>query len=158
MANFPLNTKEIGVFEPFSIGLKRAAGSGVSCVARATGRSWLRLIPSLRRRAHHLLEATPMAFNDNRVGISMLNLSRNFVQFQMLAARALFQHAHFGRQKPAGEPGDGDDRGVPVLFEALSDDGPFHRLTDAEARRQVTFACVYYGCLAAALLAALVWH
>jgi hypothetical protein len=99
-----------------------------------------------------------MAFNDNRVGISMLNLSRNFVRFPTLTARAFFQHENAGRQPPAGEPGDEDDRGVPVLFEALSDDGPFHRLTGAEARGQVTFACVYCGCLAAALLAALVWH
>jgi hypothetical protein len=99
-----------------------------------------------------------MAFNNNRAGVSMLNLSRSFARLPTLAARTLFQQGRASRREPAGEPQDKDDLGAPVLFEALSDDGPFHRLTDAEARRQVTFACFYYGCVAAALIAALVWR
>jgi hypothetical protein len=99
-----------------------------------------------------------MAFNDNRIGISMLNLSSNFARFSTWTSRAFFQHGHSSRQQRADKPRDRDGHGEPGIFELLSDDGPFRRLTDEEALRQVIFACFYYGCLAAALLAVLIWH
>jgi len=63
-----------------------------------------------------------------------------------------------GVSRAADKPRDSDDRATPVIFESLSDDGPFHRLTEEEARREVIFAYLYYGCVAAVLLAALIWH
>jgi hypothetical protein len=118
----------------------------------------LPLASSLRRRAHHFLEAIVMAFNDNRFGIPTLTPSSNFARFSTRTSRALFQHGHSSRQQRAGEPRDRDDPAPLVIFESLSDEGPFRRLTDAEARLQVTFACFYYGCLAAALLAVFIWR
>ena len=99
-----------------------------------------------------------MALGDNRVGISILKLSSNLARISTRTSRALFQHGHSSRQQRANRPRDKDDHTAASIFESLSDDGPFRRLTDEEARRQVIFACFYYGCLAAIVLAVLVWH
>jgi hypothetical protein len=61
------------------------------------------------------------------------------------------------RPRPDMPRGDGDFA-APVFYECLSDDGPFRRISDAEARRLVIFACLYYGAVATALVATLIWH
>lgn len=68
----------------------------------------------------------------------------------------ILRHPANGQTHAAGSTRD--DRGAPVIFEALSDDGPFHRLTDEEARRHVTFAFFYYAGLAAIVITAMVWR
>ena len=110
------------------------------------------------RRAHRFLEATLMAFSASRVGISTPKLLSNLARFSRRTSHALFQHGHLSRQQRANRPRDKDDNTAASIFESLSDDGPFRRLTDDEARRQVIFAYFYYGCLAAVLLAVLIWH
>jgi hypothetical protein len=62
------------------------------------------------------------------------------------------------RRARIDRPADRDDNSPPVIYEALSDDGPFRRLTDAEAHRHIVFACFYYACLAVAVIAAMIWR
>jgi hypothetical protein len=74
------------------------------------------------------------------------------------AAQALFPYKRFADEQPAPRPHDQDDRAARSSYDSLSDDGPLHFLADRDARRQVLFAYVFYGVLAAALLATFVWR
>jgi hypothetical protein len=99
-----------------------------------------------------------MTLGNNHVGLSISKLLNDLAQSLRRRSHALFQHGHSSHRQWADRPRDKDDHTEASIFDSLSDEGPFRRLTDAEAHRRVIFAWLYYGCLATALLAVLIWH
>jgi hypothetical protein len=77
--------------------------------------------------------------------------------FGSFSARALRSRS-VKRSPRDSRPNDGREPALSAFYDALSEDGPFRRMSDREARRLVMFACCYYGVLAMALLAVLIWH
>ena len=93
----------------------------------------------------------------NRTGIAMRRLASSFGCWAAQVLRGPVPD--WARRQRQRSFVDGrKDVATPVIHEALSDEGPHHRLTDEEARRHVVFAYIYYGFLAVALLVMLIWH
>jgi hypothetical protein len=61
------------------------------------------------------------------------------------------------RKKDA--PSESEERHATfAVYDALSEDGPFRRITAEEAHRHVVFACVYYALLGLGILAMVIFH
>ena len=87
-------------------------------------------------------------------GIAMRKLASNFRCWAAQALRGPVPDRP-RRQRQRSFVDGREDGAPPVIHEALSDDGPYHRLTDAEARWQAILACCF---LAAGILAMIIWH
>ena len=61
-------------------------------------------------------------------------------------------------RKPKGPAESEDQYDTLAAYDALSEDGPFRRITAEEAHRHVLFACVYYALLGIGILAMIIFH